>query len=169
MQVYNYHPETNVLIGSSAADESPLEKGVFLVPAHATEIAPPEQQEGFVLRFVSGAWGYSPVEEPEQPPTEEPVPYVPPEISDRQFFHTLALDGLITEAEALTAVKTGDAPAAFEALIASLPESERFSARMLLEGATVFRRDHPLTNAFGTMYGMTSEQIDDLWRRASML
>lgn len=94
---------------------------------------------------------------------------VPDSISDRQFFHILAVDGLITEAEALAAVKTGDAPAAFEAFIASLPEGQRFNARMLLEGATTFRRDHPLTDAFGSMYGMTPEEIDDLWRRASVL
>lgn len=101
-------------------------------------------------------------------PAPEPEP-VPSAISDRQFFHVLATEGLITETEALTAVKTGDPPAAFENFIASLPDNERFSARMLLEGATTFRRDHPLTAAFGTMYGMTSEQIDDLWRRASVL
>ena len=94
---------------------------------------------------------------------------VPLEISDRQFFHILAIDGLITEAEALAAVKTGDAPAAFETFIASLPEGDRFNARMLLEGATTFERNHPLTAAFGGMYGMTSEEIDDLWRRASAL
>lgn len=105
----------------------------------------------------------------EIPAFEPPPPPVPAEISDRQFFHILAVDGLITEAEALAAVKTGDAPAAFEAFIASLPEAERFNARMLLEGATTFRRDHPLTNAFGSMYGMTPEQIDDLWRRAFAL
>jgi hypothetical protein len=103
------------------------------------------------------------------PAFEPPPEPVPESISDRQFFHILAVDGLITEAEALAAVKTGDAPAAFEAFIASLPEADRFSARMLLEGATTFRRDHPLTAAFGTMHGMTPEQIDDLWRRASAL
>lgn len=101
-------------------------------------------------------------------PTEIAQP-TPAEISDRQFFHVLALDGLISEAEALAAVKTGDAPAAFDAFIASLPEEQRFGARMLLEGATTFRRDHPLTEAFGAMYGMTSQEIDDLWRRASLL
>lgn len=100
---------------------------------------------------------------------QEPAPPTPPSISDRQFFHILAIDGLITEAEALAAVKTGDAPAAFETFIASLPEGDRFNARMLLEGATTFERSHPLTAAFGGMYGMTAEQIDDLWRRASAL
>lgn len=102
-------------------------------------------------------------------PTSLPYEPVPPGISDRQFFHILALDGLITEAEALTAVKTGDAPEAFEAFIASLPETERFSARMLVEGATTFERAHPLTDAFGALYGMTPEEIDDLWRRAAAL
>ncbi|EKF58586.1 hypothetical protein QWE_18338 [Agrobacterium albertimagni AOL15] len=103
------------------------------------------------------------------PAFEPPPAPVPEGISDRQFFHILAVDGLITEAEALAAVKTGDAPAAFETLIALLPGDERFGARMLLEGATTFERRHPLTDAFGTMYGMTSEQVDDLWRRAAAL
>lgn len=169
MIIHHYHPESGAYLGPGLADESPLEPGVFLIPAHATEIAPPAPEDGFVLRFVNASWGYSPIEEPEQPPTEEPEPFVPAAISDRQFFHVMAIDGLITEAEALTAVKTGDPPAAFETFIASLPESERFSARMLLEGATTFERAHPLTNAFGTMYGMTAGQIDDLWRRASAL
>ena len=94
---------------------------------------------------------------------------VPQEISDRQFFHILAVDGLITEAEALAAVKTGDMPDAIETFIINLPEADRFNARMLLEGATTFRRDHPLTNAFGAMYGLTAGNIDDIWRRASTL
>lgn len=103
-------------------------------------------------------------------PAYEPPPEpVPSAISDRQFFHILATDGLITEAEALTAVKTGDPPAAFETFIASLPVGDQFTARMLLEGATTFERNHPLTEAFGAMYGMTPEQVDDLWRRASAL
>lgn len=169
MIVHNYHFATGEYLGSSEADESPLEEGIFLIPAGATDIAPPAPQEGFVVRFAGGAWGYSPIEAPELPPTEEPTPYTPPSISDRQFFHILAIDSLITEAEALTAVKTGDAPAAFETFIESLPEGERFNARMLLEGATTFERNHPLTAAFGGMYGMTSGEIDDLWRRASAL
>lgn len=118
---------------------------------------PPHVQPGYL--FDGDAWIA-----PDLPPADTPF-----SISDRQFFHILAVDGLITEAEALAAVKTGDAPAAFETFIASLPEGDRFNARMLLEGATTFERNHPLTAAFGGMYGMTSEEIDDLWRRASDL
>ena len=41
-----------------------------------------------------------------------------------------------------------------------LPENQRFAARMLLGGATVFERNHPMTIAIGASYGWTSEQVD---------
>lgn len=98
-----------------------------------------------------------------------PPPPVPEEISDRQFFHALAKAGLITEAEALAAVKTGDMPQAINDFVNTLPEADRFDARMLLEGATIFRRSHPLTAAFGALYGMEPSEIDGLWRDAASL
>lgn len=97
-----------------------------------------------------------------------PLP-VPDEISDRQFFHALALTGEISEAEALAAVKTGDPPAAMEAFLVSLPAEDQFNARMLLEGAVTFRRSHALTEAFAAGMNMTAEQTDDLWRLAASL
>lgn len=39
--VYHRHPVSDALVGTSIADESPLEPGVWLVPAHATLTAPP--------------------------------------------------------------------------------------------------------------------------------
>lgn len=92
-----------------------------------------------------------------------PAP-VPETISDRQFFQGLALSGLITQEEALAAVGTGVVPAAMAAFIDQLPLEQQFGARMVLSGAVEFHRSHPLTAAFGAMQGMTSAQIDDLWR-----
>lgn len=41
MKVYHYHPETNEFLGEGLADESPLEPGVYLIPAQATVKEPP--------------------------------------------------------------------------------------------------------------------------------
>lgn len=98
-----------------------------------------------------------------------PAPVVVPDrISDRQFFQTLAEPPfeLITQAEALAAVKTGTVPAALIALMAGLPPEAQFSTEMLLSGAIEFRRHHPLVEAFGTAFGWTSEQIDAFWIEA---
>lgn len=169
MLIHNYHPVTGEYTGAGLADPSPLEPGQFLIPGYATTVEPPEPQEGFFRRFVDGAWGYSPIVAPETPPTPEPVPHVPSEISDRQFFQELANMELITEEEAEDAVASGVVPAAMLALVNLLPQEQRFPARMLLKGATKFERSHPITDTIGQMYGMDSAALDDLWRRASAL
>ncbi|NTS31250.1 hypothetical protein HQ945_08280 [Phyllobacterium sp. BT25] len=98
-----------------------------------------------------------------------PPPPIPGTISDRQFFQQLAIMGLITEEEALAYVSTGALPSAFNDFIGSLPEPQRFNAKMLIIGAQTFQRSHPLVAQFGAMNGMSSAQIDDLWREASTL
>ncbi len=77
--------------------------------------------------------------------------------------------GLITESEAISAVATGTLPAAMAGFIDQLPAADRFAARMALQGATTFERSNPLVETFGEMQGMTSQQIDDLWRAAAAL
>ncbi|MER9506046.1 hypothetical protein [Mesorhizobium sp. M0579] len=96
---------------------------------------------------------------------------IPETISDRQFFQGLALPpySIITKAEALAAVKTGEIPAAMVALVEALPEASRFGAEMLLSGATEFKRAHPLTNVFGQAFGWDSSQVDAFWISASAL
>ncbi len=111
-----------------------------------------EEEEAFLLSL------------PQTQPTA-----VPHEISDRQFFQQLAVMGLISEDEAIAAVSTGSLPPAMAAFIDQLPQEQRFPARMALQGATTFLRTNPLVETFGEMQGMTSEQIDDLWRAASLL
>lgn len=103
------------------------------------------------------------------PPADPILEPVPQFISDRQFAQQLAKLGLIANEEALAWVKAGVVPAAFDAFVQSLPEAQQFDAEMLLSGATQFDRYHQLTETFGAARGMTSEQIDDLWRAASAL
>lgn len=54
--VYNYNPETGEYLGLETAYESPLEPGVYLLPAHSTEAEPPEAGAGRVAVFADGAW-----------------------------------------------------------------------------------------------------------------
>jgi hypothetical protein len=103
------------------------------------------------------------------PPYVAPPDRIPVEISDRQFFQQMAIEGRITQVEALDAVGSGVIPAAMDVLVEQLPENHRFAARMLIRGATTFRRDHPVTELIGQLYGMTAEQIDTTWRNAAKL
>ncbi|ETR75073.1 hypothetical protein X566_20220 [Afipia sp. P52-10] len=101
-------------------------------------------------------------------PPPAPAP-VPASISDRQFFQQLALDDVISGAEAEAAVATGTIPTEMLALIDRLPAEQRFGARMMLKGATVFERHHPLTVTIGQLYGWDDQQIDALFQSAAAL
>lgn len=97
-------------------------------------------------------------------------PPVPSSISDRQFFQQLAVQGIITQAEALAAVRVGAIPAALQSIVDTIVDpAHKFAAQMLLSGAVEFRRDHPLTGAIGASYGWGDAQIDALFVAAAVL
>lgn len=52
MKIYRFHPITKEYLGEGVADSSPLEPGVFIVPAFATADAPPKVPQGEAARFV---------------------------------------------------------------------------------------------------------------------
>lgn len=56
LTIFNYHPETGEFISSSLADKSPLEPDEWLIPAHATEIEPPQTVANQVAVFDGNAW-----------------------------------------------------------------------------------------------------------------
>ena len=58
--LYHYHPETGELIGDSAADPSPLEPDVWLIPAHATDQTPPKAKAKQVAVFAGEKWNLAP-------------------------------------------------------------------------------------------------------------
>lgn len=103
-----------------------------------------------------------------------PEPYVPPpapvpqSISDRQFFQQLAAQGVISEDEALASC-AAVIPAPLLALIEQLPSDQQFAAKMLVSGATVFERNHPMTIAIASAYGWTSDQLDAFFIAAATL
>lgn len=56
MFIYNYSKSTNEYCGYEKASLSPLERGVYLIPAFSTPIKPPEVGHGFVPCFIDGSW-----------------------------------------------------------------------------------------------------------------
>ena len=56
MEIYNYHPEYKNFTAVSIADESPLEPGVFLIPAYATDIKPPICESNQIQIFNGTSW-----------------------------------------------------------------------------------------------------------------
>jgi hypothetical protein len=97
-----------------------------------------------------------------------PLPPIPQSISDRQFFQQLAVTGIITQDEAL-ASNAAVIPAPLLTIINAMPSDQQFDAKMLLSGATVFERDHPMTLAIGAAYGWTAAQIDAFFMAAAAL
>ena len=83
MRIFNFHPYTDEYLGESVADQDPLDKDNWLVPAYATTIEPPVQQDGKIRVFVNGVWCYSDIvtaheaelesEQTSQPSIAEPV------------------------------------------------------------------------------------------------
>lgn len=128
--------------------------------------------DGLTMSWPSGADDAKVIEafNAQAPADWTPPPVVPEVISDRQFFQMAALLEIITQAEALAAVKTGDIPANLQAIVDAIPSPiEKFSATMLLSGATEFARYHPLTESVAQSLGWTSEQIDQFFIAAAQL
>lgn len=91
-------------------------------------------------------------------------------ISDRQFYQQAAIDGYISQADALAAVQTGFIPGPLQAIVDQISDAdEKFNAQMILSGATTFYRDHPLTDQIGAALGMAPEGIDQFFRSAVAL
>jgi len=60
-------------VGFTFADESPLEPGVYLLPAGAVDAPAPVIPEGHNAEWA-GQWVYEPIPEPEPEPPETPEP-----------------------------------------------------------------------------------------------
>lgn len=150
MNIYHFNPVSGDFVGQGIADESPLEEGVFLIPAHATKQVPPIVPDGSRAVFNGSSWVVEiipPVPTPDVPP--EPLPTVltcsPWQI--RKALNATGLRGAVEAAVATADQTTKDA----------------------WEFAQEFRRDNPLIAAVASALGKTEAEIDDLFALAVTL
>ena len=76
--VYQTNSE-GIYLHTVSAEESPLEPGVYLIPAGCVEVAPPVGQFAPPFKWVNGAWEYGGKPPVIKPPTSLP-PVVPEEM-----------------------------------------------------------------------------------------
>lgn len=60
MEIYTYSSVTGEFTGSAIANGSPLERGVYLLPANATKTAPPMAGTNEAAVYANGAWSLVP-------------------------------------------------------------------------------------------------------------
>lgn len=175
MKIYHYAPTNGAYLGEGEADESPLEPGVFLVPAFATDSPPPDFVPGESIAVRTGnEWvvqpdhrgqsGWVDGEEleitdpgpyPEGWSTEPPPPPSTPqperEISKRQLLLALWRMQQITDAQIRAAIANDD-----EALIE-------------WDATATVRRANPAVDAAGQRLGFDAAALDALFDYAATL
>ena len=152
MNIYNYDND-GFYIGASIADESPLEKGVYLISANATIVKPPEYKEGFDIKFNIAENEFEYVEkvvEVDEEKIEEPKldeNNVPLSITPLQAKLQLLEIGLLDEVEEL------------------VKQDRR--VEIYWTNAQKFNKDDEILKTMATALGLSSEQLDDLFLQAS--
>ena len=101
-------------------------------------------------------------------PTDFSVVAVPASITFRQLLIGLVAEGWITEAEG-DAWLAGTIPAAASALVASLPEAQRFAARASIIRPSVILRADPLVAALAAAEGKTEAELDGFFQTYSQV
>lgn len=133
----------------------------FLASPNDTEV------HGVTLYNNAVAGVYGTVAAYVAPPTP-PTP-VPAEITALQFLLQAAIEGIITQGEALAAAQTGAVPALFQAVFDTLTESQAFAAELRWARMTIVPRNDPLVAAVGQVLSMTSQELDEFFIAAEAL
>jgi hypothetical protein len=158
-------------VGEVIADESPLEPGVFLIPRGCVTYAPPETAANQRARFVNGAWTIEDI--PVVPPIPEPTPeeILARERSSMSLTFAQMIIGLVTS-DWLTEEEgeqwlDGVLPLNVMTLINSLPEEQKFIAKVRAKRPSIILRNDPLVIALAASNDKTQEELDIFFRTFS--
>jgi len=89
MQIYNYTNDSHEFTAVSEATESPLEPGVFLIPADATTDVVLEEKSGSMRIYKDSGWAYEALPIPDPILTEWDIEGVSEEVYAAQEYARL--------------------------------------------------------------------------------
>ena len=158
--------DRGVFVGAVAADESPLEPGVHLVPRGAVTEAPPAIPEGQRARWTGAGWQLEDIPPPAGPIVGDPATawHRVPALA---LINAASAAGWITEDEADAWAARSALPAAVADVLATLPDAERRPIRRRVLAMTVAERADPLVAAVAHAAGAGDAAVDALFREAA--
>lgn len=160
-----------VFVGETEAFESPLEPGVFPLPAGCVSITPPSR-DGMIAVWRNNAWELEKDCRGEiwyretipvtidfvGDPAKSGFTATPPEPAS-----PLLLD-LTARQLRLGLLEIGIKPTDVTAAIEQLSDADREKAVIEWEYANTFQRRHPLIAMLAAHFHLTDEAVDDAWR-----
>ena len=146
-------------VGYATAYESPLEQGVFLLPAGSVDTEAPAVPDGKRAKWTGQGWAFEDLPQPDPEPQPEPE--------------------TIEQWRARAAVSRAQGKAALIQMglwqqvldfVAAIPDAtQRAVAEVALHDTQNWERSSPFLNQAAQALGMTDEQLDDLFRAAAQV
>ena len=135
MRIFNYD-EKGLFVGESIAEESPLEPGIFLIPAQATSKAPPEVSPGQQAICNGDTWTIENI--PPEPIIEKPAELTAAELRRMEITARLSAidaDSARPSREIIGALAAGLAAPAFALAKVAALETEAGALRAELKAS----------------------------------
>jgi hypothetical protein len=172
MKIVYQTTHDGLFVSEVVADESPLEPGVYLIPAGCVETAPPVAPDGFFVRWVDDKW----VVEAHPDPEPEPEPPTDQEILDQaralakltrpELAFQMGKLGFLPLLEDRKAFSRGEIPQTLENLVNTvvsannLDEEEEEHLLLVMSGGTEFPRVDPFWDMAVSAGIVTETQLD---------